>query len=44
MRTMSEKTNSRVAWYSIMSLGVCIAVSGLQVLYLKQYFEKKKLI
>ncbi|XP_010490155.1 PREDICTED: transmembrane emp24 domain-containing protein p24delta3 [Camelina sativa] len=44
MRTVSEKTNSRVAWYSIMSLGICIAVSGLQVVYLKQYFEKKKLI
>ncbi|CAN8305738.1 unnamed protein product [Cochlearia groenlandica] len=44
MRTVSEKTNSRVAWYSMMSLGVCIAVSGLQVVYSKQYFEKKKLI
>uniref|UniRef100_A0A1J3GR32 Transmembrane emp24 domain-containing protein p24delta3 n=2 Tax=Noccaea caerulescens TaxID=107243 RepID=A0A1J3GR32_NOCCA len=44
MRTVNEKTNSRVAWYSIMSLGICIAVSGLQVVYLKQYFEKKKLI
>ncbi|KAL1214255.1 Transmembrane emp24 domain-containing protein p24delta3 [Cardamine amara subsp. amara] len=44
MRTVSEKTNSRVAWFSIMSLGICIAVSGLQVVYLKQYFEKKKLI
>ncbi|XP_010480298.1 PREDICTED: transmembrane emp24 domain-containing protein p24delta4 [Camelina sativa] len=44
MRIVSEKTNSRVAWYSIMSLGICIVVSGLQILYLKQYFEKKKLI
>ncbi|XP_010553698.1 PREDICTED: transmembrane emp24 domain-containing protein p24delta3-like [Tarenaya hassleriana] len=44
MRTVSEKTNSRVAWFSIMSLGICIAVSGLQVVYLKQYFQKKKLI
>ncbi|VVA90605.1 unnamed protein product [Arabis nemorensis] len=44
MRTVNEKTNSRVAWYSIMSLGICIVVSGLQVVYLKHYFEKKKLI
>ncbi|KAG2320090.1 hypothetical protein Bca4012_053634 [Brassica carinata] len=44
MRTVSEKTNSRVAWCSMMSLGICIVVSGLQVVYLKHYFEKKKLI
>ncbi|CAG7900039.1 unnamed protein product [Brassica rapa] len=44
MRTVSEKTNSRVAWCSMMSLGICIVVSGLQVAYLKHYFEKKKLI
>ncbi|XP_018485602.1 transmembrane emp24 domain-containing protein p24delta3-like [Raphanus sativus] len=44
MRTVSEKTNSRVAWYSTMSMGICIAVSGVQVVYLKQYFQKKKLI
>ncbi|KAL0694563.1 hypothetical protein Bca4012_061743 [Brassica carinata] len=44
MRTVSEKTNARVAWYSTMSIGVCIAVSGIQVVYLKQYFQKKKLI
>ncbi|CAH8311394.1 unnamed protein product [Eruca vesicaria subsp. sativa] len=44
MRTVSEKTNARVAWYSTMSMGICIAVSGVQVVYLKQYFQKKKLI
>ena len=44
MRTVSEKTNSRVAWFSTMSMGICIAVSGIQVVYLKQYFQKKKLI
>ncbi|GAB4848149.1 hypothetical protein Ancab_002815 [Ancistrocladus abbreviatus] len=44
MRTVSEKTNTRVALFSIMSLGVCITVSALQLLYLKQYFRKKKLI
>ncbi|MBA0782163.1 hypothetical protein Gotri_003025 [Gossypium trilobum] len=44
MRTTSENTNSRVAWFSIMSLGICIVVSGSQIWYLKRYFQKKKLI
>ncbi|KAJ7968080.1 Transmembrane emp24 domain-containing protein [Quillaja saponaria] len=44
MRMVSEKTNTRVAMFSIMSLAVCIAVSGLQLLYLKKFFQKKKLI
>ncbi|TYI49563.1 hypothetical protein E1A91_D12G043700v1 [Gossypium mustelinum] len=44
MRSTSETTNARVAWFSIMSLGICIVVSGLQVWYLKRFFQKKKLI
>ncbi|VFQ81786.1 unnamed protein product [Cuscuta campestris] len=44
MRTVSETTNARVAWFSLMSLGVCIGVSFLQITYLKQFFQKKKLI
>eukprot|EP00268_Persea_americana_P050862 TRINITY_DN5574_c0_g1_i1.p1 TRINITY_DN5574_c0_g1~~TRINITY_DN5574_c0_g1_i1.p1 ORF type:complete len:214 (-),score=37.55 TRINITY_DN5574_c0_g1_i1:369-1010(-) len=44
MREVSEATNSRVAWFSIMSLGVCIGVSAWQVWHLKHYFQKKKLI
>ncbi|KAF5199890.1 Transmembrane emp24 domain-containing protein [Thalictrum thalictroides] len=44
MREVSEATNSRVAWFSIMSLGVCIVVSGLQLWHLKHFFQKKKLI
>ncbi|KAH7518244.1 transmembrane emp24 domain-containing protein p24delta3 [Ziziphus jujuba] len=44
MRNVSEKTNSRVAWYSMMSLAVCIAVSTLQLWHLKRFFQKKKLI
>ncbi|KAF4354588.1 hypothetical protein CsatB_007838 [Cannabis sativa] len=44
MREVSEKTNARVAWFSIMSLGVCIFVSGLQLWHLKRFFRKKKLI
>ncbi|KAI4296251.1 hypothetical protein L6164_036224 [Bauhinia variegata] len=44
MRTVSERTNARVAWFSIMSLGICIAVSALQIWHLKRFFQKKKLI
>lgn len=44
MREVSEKTNGRVAWFSIMSLGVCIVVSVLQLWHLKKFFRKKKLI
>ncbi|KAL7002001.1 hypothetical protein U1Q18_003149 [Sarracenia purpurea var. burkii] len=44
MRTVSETTNARVAWFSIMSLGMCIAVSFLQLSYLTRFFQKKKLI
>ncbi|KAL1289700.1 hypothetical protein HN51_058101 [Arachis hypogaea] len=44
MRGVSERTNARVAWLSIMSLGICIVVSALQFWHLKRYFVKKKLI
>lgn len=44
MRTVSESTNARVAWFSFLSLGICIAVSVLQLWHLKKYFQKKKLI
>lgn len=44
MRTMNEATNYRVALYSLMSLTTCIVASVLQILYLKRYFQKKKLI
>lgn len=44
LREVSETANARVAWFSIMSISICIGVSGLQVLYLRQYFRKKKLI
>ncbi|KAK7247314.1 hypothetical protein RIF29_42195 [Crotalaria pallida] len=44
VRTVSEKTNSRVAWFGIMSLGICITVSALQVWRLKRFFRNKKLI
>ncbi|KAH7833506.1 hypothetical protein Vadar_007021 [Vaccinium darrowii] len=44
MRSVSETTNTRVAWFSILSLGICIGVSVAQLWYLTRYFQKKKLI
>lgn len=44
MREVSEKTNARVAWFSMMSLLVCVVAAVFQVWHLKRYFQKKKLI
>ncbi|XP_042049513.1 transmembrane emp24 domain-containing protein p24delta4-like [Salvia splendens] len=44
MREVSESTNARVAWFSLMALAICIVTSTLQILYLRRYFRKKKLI
>ncbi|KAJ1257117.1 hypothetical protein BS78_K208600 [Paspalum vaginatum] len=44
MRDVSEKTNARITWLSMLSLTVCIAVSILQLRHLQQYFRKKKFI
>ncbi|RLN34476.1 transmembrane emp24 domain-containing protein p24delta3-like [Panicum miliaceum] len=44
MRDVSEKTNARVTWLSVLSLSVCVAVSVLQLWHLQEYFRKKKLI
>ncbi|KAI5069490.1 hypothetical protein GOP47_0015791 [Adiantum capillus-veneris] len=44
MRKVNETTNSRLAWFSIASLFICLMVAGLQLWHLKTFFEKKKLI
>lgn len=44
MSEISERTNSRIASFSLMSLGTCIIVSVLQLWHLKGFFQKKKLI
>ncbi|CAH9126260.1 unnamed protein product [Cuscuta epithymum] len=44
MREVSERTNGRVAWFSIFSLSICLFVSLVQVWYLKRFFRNKKLI
>ncbi|XP_021900791.1 transmembrane emp24 domain-containing protein p24delta5-like [Carica papaya] len=43
-REMSEAANWKVARFSIMSIGVCIVASILQLWHLKRYFVKKRLI
>lgn len=44
MRNVSEFTNTKVAWFGITSLMICLSAAGLQLWHLKSYFEKKKLI
>lgn len=40
----TEETNTRVAWFSIFSLAVCVASAGAQLLYLRKFFQRKKLL
>ncbi|KAF3538633.1 hypothetical protein F2Q69_00024343 [Brassica cretica] len=44
MQELNRSTNSKMAWFSFLSLGFCLSVAGLQFWHLKSFFEKKKLI
>ncbi|XP_076888667.1 transmembrane emp24 domain-containing protein p24delta9-like isoform X2 [Bidens hawaiensis] len=44
MQELNKQTNSRIAWLSLLSLFICLSVTGIQVWHLKSFFEKKKLI
>lgn len=44
MRKTAESINSRVRWFSYLSVGVLLVVTYVQVSYLKRYFHKKKLM
>ncbi|EOA25446.1 hypothetical protein CARUB_v10018783mg [Capsella rubella] len=44
MQELNRSTNSKMAWLSFVSFGVCLSVAGLQFWHLKTFFEKKKLI
>eukprot|EP00899_Mesostigma_viride_P018288 jgi/Mesvir1/26460/Mv16135-RA.1 len=44
MRDMNERTNSQVAWLSLLSLIVCISLAVWQLYYLKRFFERKKVL
>jgi len=44
MRDTNESTNSRVLYFSVFSMVCLIALATWQVLYLKKYFKKQRLI
>ena len=44
LRDLNEATNTRVALLSIVSLAVCIALCVWQIFYLKNFFQRKKLL
>jgi emp24/gp25L/p24 family/GOLD len=44
MRDTNESTNSRVVWLTIFSTVVLVGTAIFQILYLKRYFQVKKLI
>jgi len=43
-RNTAESTNTRVKWWSILQAAVLFAVVGWQVIYLKSFFEVKRVI
>jgi p24 family protein delta-1 len=44
MRSTNESTNSRVLWFSFLSIAVLLGMGVWQVIYLKKFFKSKKLI
>lgn len=44
MRLTADSINARVRYFSYISVGVLLAVTYIQVTYLKRYFRKKKLL
>ena len=44
MRKTAENINTRVRWFSYLSVTVLLSVTYIQVTYLKRYFHKKKLM
>lgn len=44
MRKTADSTNTRVRYFSYLSILVLLGVTLIQVLYLQSYFRKKKLM
>ncbi|KAA0039457.1 transmembrane emp24 domain-containing protein p24delta9 [Cucumis melo var. makuwa] len=44
MQLLNRSTNTKMATFSILSLGVCLSVAALQLWHLKTFFERKKLL
>ena len=44
LNKINELTNTRVALFSLVSLVVCIVLAACQMLYLRSFFMRKKII
>ena len=44
MRVTSDSINTRVQWFSYLSIAILLVVTYVQVTYLRRYFHKKKLM
>ncbi|RHZ43932.1 hypothetical protein Glove_801g10 [Diversispora epigaea] len=44
MRDTNESTNERVQWFSLGTVFIFILLGGWQIIYLKKYFQRKRLI
>jgi len=44
MKHTSDSTNSRVRYFSFLSIAILLGVTWLQITYLKSYFKKKKVL
>ncbi|KAF4759361.1 vesicle-mediated transport, partial [Perkinsus olseni] len=44
MRQTTESTSTRLVMFSLMNAGIVIAAAGLQILYYRRYFTRKKMI
>ncbi|KAK1266858.1 Transmembrane emp24 domain-containing protein p24delta9 [Acorus gramineus] len=44
MQDLNRATNSNMAWFSLLSLLICLSVAGIQLWHLKTFFERKKLL
>ncbi|CAG8519231.1 11734_t:CDS:2 [Ambispora gerdemannii] len=44
MRDTNESTNERVKWFSLGTMFVLISLGGWQIIYLKKFFQRKRLI
>ena len=44
MRDTNEATNSKVLWMGLFSLSVCVGLAFWQVIYLKNFFQRKKVL
>eukprot|EP01089_Gocevia_fonbrunei_P011169 TRINITY_DN242_c0_g1_i1.p1 TRINITY_DN242_c0_g1~~TRINITY_DN242_c0_g1_i1.p1 ORF type:complete len:207 (-),score=30.80 TRINITY_DN242_c0_g1_i1:55-675(-) len=44
MRNTNESTNTRVAWLSVFSIVVLVALGVFQIFYLKRFFKSKRIV